>query len=88
MKEENDSLKTTTSKVMLENYSIGFETLKRELSDVNKRFSEYIESSNKRDESYRQRISDLERSNKEKDEQIKNLDTKINILLEERKSTN
>jgi len=85
---ENTGLKNANEQLMLETYKISFESLKNELADINKRFGEYRDNSNNRDESYKKRIEILESENKDKDSKILLLEKKIDSILKEMQSIN
>jgi len=85
IKEENASIQRKTDQTVLETYKLSFETLKKELQDMQVRFSQYIDNSNKRMEGYKERIDKLEKDNIDKDNKIKSLETTINSLKKQKK---
>lgn len=69
---ESDNMKT-----ILETYNNTLTQYKTELEDVNKRFTNYITEANKRATASRERMANLEKSNKELQSKLDKLTTII-----------
>ena len=85
-KKYSAEVKTTESQNMqtiLETYRLTLEQYKKEIEDVNTRFTNYITEANKRDESNRKKIEDLGKEINLKNQQISDMGKKVDLLVKE-----
>lgn len=76
LEEENVSIKNQNSTIIFDMY-------KKELEDVNRRFTNYITEANEKAKLNKDRILKLESDNKLKNEKIKELEERLNALIDE-----
>ena len=85
-KKYSAEVKTTESQNMqtiLETYRLTLEQYKKEIEDVNTRFTNYITEANKRAESNRKKIEDLGKEINLKNQQIIDMGKKVDLLFKE-----
>lgn len=68
--QEKKNSESDNFKIIFETYNGTLMQYKTELEDVNKRFSNYIEEANKRDQANKERIAKLEKDNSEMKQQL------------------
>ncbi len=85
-KKYSAEVKTTESQNMqtiLETYRLTLEQYKKEIEDVNTRFTNYITEANKRAEANRKKIEDLGKEINLKNQQISDMGKKVDLLVKE-----
>ena len=85
-KKYSAEVKTTESQNMqtiLETYRLTLEQYKKEIEDVNTRFTNYITEANKRAEANRKKIEDLGKEINLKNQQISDMNKKLDLLVKE-----
>ena len=85
-KKYSAEVKTTESQNMqtiLETYRLTLEQYKKEIEDVNTRFTNYITEANKTAESNRKKIEDLGKEINLKNQQISEMGKKVDLLVKE-----
>lgn len=76
LEEENTTIRSQNSTIIFDMY-------KKELEDINKRFSTYIEEANSRAKINKEKIEKLEASNTAKDKKIQELTKKVDAFINE-----
>lgn len=83
LKEQGKSTEVTNMQIILETYKLTLEQYRREIGEVNTRFTAYIKAANEREIAYQKQLNLLEERLKDKDDKISSLEKKLNILVEE-----
>lgn len=85
---QGKSTEVTNMQIILETYKLTLEQYKKEIEDVNTRFTEYIIAANAREEKSRSQMKKLEERVKIKNDKIDVLEKKLNVLVKEACLTN
>ena len=80
---QGKSTEVTNMQIILETYKLTLEQYKKEIEDVNNRFTEYIIAANEREARSRSQMESLEERVKAKNSKIDILERKLNILVKE-----